>query len=66
MLDLIYQSFFESFDCEKADDDDKGDDVKHIEQKIPVVLACTDGAGETDGMRQWNNLGEGANISGQI
>ena len=31
-----------------------------------MVLACADGAGKPDGMRQGYNLGERANIGGQI
>lgn len=31
-----------------------------------MILAGTDGAGKPDGMRQGNNFGNGANISGQI
>ena len=63
---LIYQAFFESVDREKTDDEDKDNNVKHIEQKIPVILACTDGACKPNGMRQGYDLGEGTNIGGQI
>ena len=63
---LIYQAFFEPFDGEKTDDEDEYDNIKHIEQKVPVVLTCTDGACKPDGMRQGYNLGERANIGGQI
>ncbi|MCJ7776908.1 MAG: hypothetical protein MUP16_01150 [Sedimentisphaerales bacterium] len=41
MLDLINQPFFEPFDREIADDENKDNNIKRIEQKIPVVLAST-------------------------
>ncbi len=63
---LIHQSFFEAFDREKADDEDKDNNVKDIEQEIPMILACTDGAGKPNRMRQEDNLGEWTNIGGQI
>jgi hypothetical protein len=64
MLDLIYKPFFEPVDREKANYEDKGDNVKHIEQENQMVLACADGTGKPDGMRQRYNLGERANIGG--
>lgn len=61
-----YQPFFEAFDREKANDRNEYYYVKHIEQKIPVILACADGACKPDGMRQGYNFGKRANIGGQI
>lgn len=61
-----YKPFFESLDREKANYENKGNNVKHIEQKIPVILARTNSACQPDGMRQGDNLGERANIRGQI
>ena len=63
---LINQSFFEPFDREEADDEDEDDNVKRIEQEIPVILTGADGACEPNRMSQGNNLSEGANIGGQI
>lgn len=63
---LIYKSFFEAGDGEVADDEDESNDVKGIEEEVPVILAGADGAGETDGMRKGDNLGKRANIGGQI
>ena len=61
-----HQSFLQPGDGEIANHEDKDNDVKDIEKEEPVVLAGTDGAGETDGMRKRNNLGEGTNNRGQI
>jgi hypothetical protein len=50
---LIHQSFFEPVDGEKADDKDEYNNIKRVEQEIPVILAGANSAGKSNGMSQW-------------
>ena len=61
-----YQPFFEAFDCEEANDEDKGNDVKQVEQQMRRVLMGADGADEADRVGQGDNLGERTNEGREI
>ena len=63
---LIHQAFFQPADCEVADDEDKRNNVKHIEQQKPIILACANRAGNPDRMRKRQNLRNRPNIARQI
>jgi hypothetical protein len=69
------EPFFEASDGEKADNDNKGNNVKQVEQQMRSVLVRAlhqSGAGRAygpdkpDGVGQRDNLGERPDVAGQV